>query len=370
MKEHQEACPALWIERFTALCAETGIRPLEITCKEGPLAVSVRITPAEGTKVRTLAALANRAEERHSLPPIRAYDDRGVFVYEICKPNHAIVPLRELLQSFKGSSPTLLPFGVDINGEPILQDLQKLPHLLVSGSSGAGKTIFLHSLLAAMLPCADPKLVKIVLIDPKSVELFQLEQMPHLALPLIRDAREGVAALSALTMEMERRFDLLCRANVYNLADYNRANPESALPYLVVVVDELEGLLSADKKAATDQIARLAQKSRAVGILLVLSTQSTSLPPILRTSIPSILCFRTVNSAASRSILHEKGAETLGSYGDALFFPVGRMLPQRLHTAYVGTDELQALLQQARKTHGEACHESSLVELLQQCKQS
>lgn len=344
----------------------------QIDFSVSPTFTSFYITPAPNVRVKKLLNAAEELPLTLFCEAVRAYADtkRGVCVYEIPNSTRRTVYLRQLLEAeaFQNTkSPLLAAFGVDKDNLPIYRELSKLPHLLLGGVTGAGKSVCLHSILLSLLYRARPNEVQLILIDPKRVELNAYNAIPHLALPLIRSPKEAVAALQATLEEMEARYQRLEEAGVRNLQAYNDLPGVEKLPYLVVAMDELADLMLTEKKAMESLLIRLVQKARATGIYLILGTQrprTDVLTGLIRCSIPSRIAFKTTDGAASRAILDTVGAEKLLGHGDALFSPVGELCPMRLQTAYVSDSEAEAVCEFLRAENGNAEYAPEMTERL------
>lgn len=268
------------------------------------------------------------------------------------------------------TAPLTVPFGVDVSGDVYMMDLAKMPHLLIAGGFCSGKSVFVTGLLAGLIRRNSPETLRLLLIDPKQVELSSFAHVPHLLAPVITDLREGIAALKCVIDEMERRFVLMRDAGVFSIQSYNskmESDPNGKqMPYLVVVVDELADLkmVLKDDRLLDRYLCRIAQKARAAGIHLILSTHRTAvdvITGILKANIHTRLAFRVNSPADSRTILDANGAEVLMGRGDALLSTPMADKPIRLHCPYIADDELQRLTAEARESFS-VCYDGAFMD--------
>ena len=260
------------------------------------------------------------------------------------------VPLRDVLESAEfnhSASKLTVALGKDIAGQPIVADLAKMPHLLVAGATGSGKSVCINTFITSILFKASPEDVKLVLIDPKVVELSNYNGIPHLLTPVVTDAKKAAGALRWAVKEMENRYSLFAAAGVRDIARYNETAKEERLPLIVIIIDELADLMMIAPVDVEDAICRLAQMARAAGLHLVLATQRPSVDVItgtIKANIPSRISFAVSSQIDSRTILDMGGAEKLLGKGDMLFYPVGSPKPVRVQGAYIGDNEVEELL--------------------------
>ncbi|MCL6637387.1 MAG: DNA translocase FtsK, partial [Alicyclobacillus sp.] len=279
---------------------------------------------------------------------------KPVIGIEVPNEEVAVVTLREVLESpeFQHEpSPLTLALGRDISGAPIVGNLQKMPHLLVAGATGSGKSVCINGMIASILVKAKPDEVKFLMIDPKMVELSVYNGIPHLMAPVVTDPRKAAWALNKAVEEMERRYKLFAERGARDMERYNqlvRHDGEVPLPYVVVIIDELADLMMVAPGEVEDAICRIAQMARAAGIHLIVATQRPSVDVItgvIKANIPSRIAFAVSSMADSRTILDSGGAEKLLGRGDMLYLPVGASKPVRVQGAYVSESEIEQLVE-------------------------
>jgi len=332
----------------------------------GPVVTMFEFEPAPGVKVGSIASLDNdlalalRASRIRIIAPLPG---RGTVGVEIPNPKRRTVYLREVLssQAYSTSNAALtLPLGVDANGQPYVTDLARMPHLLVAGATGAGKSVCLNALITGLLYQHDPLTLQMVMVDPKMVELSPYNGIPHLVMPVVTEVKKAARALRWAVAEMEKRYKLLALAGARNITTYNERvaegkvpplegdiAPPSRLGYLVVIVDEFADLMVQVPGEVEEPIARLAQMARAVGIHVVLATQRPSVDVItgvIKANFPSRIAFRVPSKVDSRTVLDMNGAESLLGMGDMLFLPAGRPDALRVHGAFISEEESQRVV--------------------------
>ncbi len=350
--------------------AHFGVEATIVGQIAGPRVVRYELQLAPGTKVSKVAALkddlsyALATTEIRILAPIPGKQAVGV---EVPNLSPRLVTLGDIFDDLPGAaSPLAVWLGKDISGNAVWTDLARMPHLLIAGTTGSGKSGCINTLLTSVLLRATPDDVRMILIDPKRIELNYYESIPHLLTPVVSSPKEASAVLQNVVAEMERRYERLSLVRARNLPEANRAfkaRGEDPLPYLLVVIDELADLMMISPQAVEDAIIRLAQKSRAVGIHLVLATQRPSVDVItgmIKANVPSRIAFAVSSQTDSRVILDTAGAESLLGQGDMLFKPLGTSRLQRVQGAYVSEEEIALIVEQCRSQRGQELDETLL----------
>jgi S-DNA-T family DNA segregation ATPase FtsK/SpoIIIE len=336
----------------------------------GPRVTRYELQLAPGTKVGKVAALkddlayALATTEIRILAPIPGKQAVGVEVPNLA-PN--IVTLGDIFDELPGgSSPLSVWLGKDISGASVQADLARMPHILIAGTTGSGKSGCINTMLCSILLRATPDEVRMILVDPKRVELGLYESIPHLLTPVVSSPKAASAVLTNVLTEMERRYERMSLARARNLGELNRVlveRGEQALPFLLIVIDELADMMMVSPQEVEDAVIRLAQKSRAVGIHLVLATQRPSVDVItgmIKANVPSRIAFAVSSQTDSRVILDTSGAESLLGQGDMLFKPLGTSRLQRVQGAYVSEEEIALIVEQCRAQRGQELDESLL----------
>ncbi len=319
------------------------------TVQPGPVVTLYKFEPAPGIKINKVVSLADDLALALKAQSIRISPLAGENTIGIEVPNkkREIVSLRGMVSSerfLKSSSKLTLGLGRDISGEPVIADLTKMPHLLVAGQTGAGKSVSVNSMIMSILFKASPREVKMLMIDPKLIELSMYEDIPHLISPVITNPKQAAEALRKMVFEMERRYRLLAEKGARNIDGYNRVAPEEEqIPYIVIFIDELADLMFASSREVEDSITRLAQMARAAGIHLIIGTQRPSvdvITGIIKANLPSRISFKVTSKIDSRTILDTQGAEQLLDKGDMLLMLSGQGI-KRVHGALVNEDEIR-----------------------------
>ncbi len=372
--------------------SDFGVRVTVVSAQAGPVITRYEIEPATGVKGSQIVNLAKDLARALSLVSIRVVETipgKNLMGLELPNPKRQVVRLSEIVGSqiyHSNSSMLTLALGKDIAGNPQVADLAKMPHLLVAGTTGSGKSVGINAMILSLLYKAGPDEVRLILIDPKMLEMSVYEGIPHLLSPVVTDMRQAANALNWCVAEMEKRYRIMSKLGVRNLAGYNAKireaqkreepipnpfsltpdapEPLAPLPFIVVVIDELADLMMVVGKKIEELIARLAQKARAAGIHLILATQRPSVDVItglIKANIPTRIAFQVSSRVDSRTILDQMGAETLLGLGDMLYLPPGSGLPVRVHGAFVHDDEVHRVVD-ALKEQGEPNYIEGLLE--------
>jgi S-DNA-T family DNA segregation ATPase FtsK/SpoIIIE len=336
----------------------------------GPIITSYEFEPAPGVKV---SQVVNRADDlalalkSASVRIVGPIPGRGTIAVEVPNAEAATVYLRDIFMSAefaesKGKLP--LALGKDVTGTPVVADLTTMPHMLVAGATGSGKSVGLNSMICSILYKATPAEVRFLMIDPKRLELSVYESIPHLLAPVVTDAKEAAARLRWIVGKMDERYKLLQARQVRNIEGYNKAVPaEERLPYWVVVVDELADLMMVSAGEVQTSLVRLAQIARAVGIHLIIATQRPSVDVVtglIKANFPTRIAFQVASKVDSRTVLDGNGAEQLLGRGDMIFVPPGANRQMRVHGAWVSDEEVKAVCEFLR-TQGTAVYEEVVL---------
>ncbi|NWG74256.1 MAG: DNA translocase FtsK 4TM domain-containing protein, partial [Rubrivivax sp.] len=369
-----------------------GVEVRVVTASPGPVITRYEIEPATGVKGAQIVNLAKDLARSLSLVSIRVVETipgKTTMALELPNAKRQTIRLAEILGSqayADAASQLTIGLGKDIVGAPVVADLAKMPHCLVAGTTGAGKSVGINAMILSLLYKAEARDVRLILIDPKMLEMSVYEGIPHLLCPVVTDMKQAANALNWCVGEMERRYKLMSKLGVRNLAGFNKkvadaaergesiANPFSLtpeapeplerLPQIVVVIDELADLMMVVGKKIEELIARLAQKARASGIHLILATQRPSVDVItglIKANIPTRIAFQVASKIDSRTILDQMGAEALLGQGDMLYLAAGTGLPVRVHGAFVSDDEVHRVVEYL-KSQGEPNYVEGLLE--------
>jgi len=353
----------------------------------GPVITRFEIEPAAGVKISQINSLDKDIARTLSVPSVRVVDiipGKSVIGLEIPNISRALICLSELLQSNhyqQSSSALTLALGLSTSGEPVVADLARMPHLLMAGTTGSGKSVAVNAMVLSLLFKATPKALRLLMIDPKMLELNVYEGIPHLLAPVVTDMDKAANGLRWCVTEMERRYKLMSASGVRNLDGFNKKVNDAiaagqplldplfipelehdeappaleAMPYIVIFIDEFADLMMIAGKKVEELIARLAQKARAAGIHLIMATQRPSadvITGLIKANIPARVAFQVSSKIDSRIILDQSGAETLLGHGDMLYLPPGTALPERIHGAFVSDEEVHRLVDHIKLPSG------------------
>ncbi len=366
----------------------------------GPVITRFEIEPAPGIKVSSISSLDKDIARGLSVKSVRVVDvipGKSVIGLETPNTHREMIYLSELLRSKeydKSTSPLTLALGKDIAGRPTVADLARMPHLLVAGTTGSGKSVAVNAMVLSLLYKASAKELRMLMIDPKMLELSVYQGIPHLLAPVVTDMKEAANGLRWCVAEMERRYKLMSAVGVRNLAGFNkkvkdaqdagqplldplfRPNPDlqeappalEPMPFIVIFIDEFADMMMIVGKKVEELIARLAQKARAAGIHLILATQRPSVDVItglIKANIPTRIAFQVSSKIDSRTILDQSGAETLLGHGDMLYLPPGTAMPERVHGAFVSDDEVHRVVENLKQTGGAPDYIAGVLEEVQ-----
>jgi S-DNA-T family DNA segregation ATPase FtsK/SpoIIIE len=384
-EEHLQALS----EQVERRLADFAITAEVVAVRPGPVVTVFELKLSAGTKASKVTGIARdlaRALAVMSVRVVEIIPGKPVIGLEIPNPQREIVYLSEILQAgsyTRAKSPLTLSLGKDIAGQPVVADLAKMPHLLIAGTTGSGKSVAINTMILSLLYKATPQQVRMIMIDPKMLELSVYEGIPHLLTPVVTDMGEAANALRWCVAEMERRYQLMAALGVRNITGCNKklAEAEAAgkplkdplfhaeqnpitgeipeqptlteLPYIVIIIDELADMMMVVGKKVEELIARLAQKARAAGVHLLLATQRPSVDVItglIKANIPTRIAFQVSSRIDSRTILDQMGAEHLLGHGDMLYLPPGTSIPQRAHGAFVDDHEVHQVVHYLRQT--------------------
>ncbi|MGB1092015.1 MAG: DNA translocase FtsK, partial [Oceanobacter sp.] len=356
-----------------------GVKVEVVAVAPGPVITRFEIQPAPGVKASKITNLAKDLARSMAMLSVRVVEvipGKSVMGIEVPNEDRAVVSFRDVLSSKaydESQSPLTVALGHDIGGNSIITDLAKAPHMLVAGTTGSGKSVGVNAMILSMLFKATPEELRLIMVDPKMLELSVYEGIPHLLTPVITDMKEAANGLRWSVAEMERRYQLMASQGVRNIAGYNKKVKEAIangqpildptwdisqsydttprtlepLPYIVIVIDEFADMMMMVGKKVEELIARIAQKARAAGIHMILATQRPSVDVItglIKANIPTRIAFQVSSRIDSRTILDQGGAEQLLGYGDMLFMPPGLALPERIHGAFVDDDEVHRVV--------------------------
>ena len=378
-KNGEEAFVKLNQEKLERVLNDFEIKGKVVQIHIGPAVTEYEITVPSGTKVSRIVsinkeiALAMAAKEVRIQAPIPGKNTIGIEI-----PNKEISPVgfREVLEATwqnNGANKILVALGKDIMGTSILADLSKMPHLLVAGSTGSGKSVCINTIICSILMRYKPNEVKLVLVDPKKVELSNYNGIPHLLCPVVSDPKKASVVLQKVVAEMEKRYDLFAEKEFKNIAGYNEwvdkenkkktENRISKMPYIVVIIDELADLMLVASKEVQDSIMRITQMARAAGIHLIVATQRPStdiITGVIKNNIPSRIAFSVSSAIDSRTILDSSGAESLLGKGDMLYLPMGESHTTRIQGCFISDNEINKLIEYC-KTQSNAKYDETFT---------
>ncbi|OGQ99961.1 MAG: cell division protein FtsK [Deltaproteobacteria bacterium RIFOXYD12_FULL_50_9] len=358
------------LKDFGVIGEVSGISP-------GPIVTTYEFSPAPGVKINKVVALTDDLAlsiKAESVRIVGSIPGKAAIGIEIPNPERQIVHIRDILSSDvyqKAVSRLTIALGKDVVGNPVVANLAKMPHLLIAGATGAGKSVGINAIIASILLKATPDEVRLLMIDPKRIELSSYEDIPHLLHPVVVDPKMASRALLWAVREMERRYELMEEARVKSLAGYNEV-AEIKLPLIVIIIDELADLMMVSSREVEDSVARLAQMARAAGMHLILATQRPSvdvLTGLIKANFPTRISFKVASKIDSRTILDASGAEHLLGAGDMLFLPPGVAKLQRIHGAYISEKESERIVT-FLKEQGKARYEESVLTIADEPEES
>jgi len=344
---------------ITRTLADFNVQAEVVEISRGPTVTRYEVRLAPGIKVHKIVSLADNLAMELAAQSVRVeapIPNKSAIGIEVPNKVASTVFLRQLLENeefWKNSTKIIFPLGLDVAGKPVYSDLTAMPHLLIGGATGSGKSVFLSSLITSLLYKFSPDELRLIVVDPKRVELTLFDGIPHLVEPIVKEVSDVIMVFQKALREMERRYDIFAEAGVRNIAGYNQRFPEKKLPYLVIVVDELADIMLTKQKAQVEaMICRLAQLARATGIHLVIATQRPSVDIItglIKANFPSRIAFAVSTQIDSRVILDTGGAELLIGSGDMLFAPLDSPKPTRIQAPFISEKEMEKVADFWRK---------------------
>ncbi|MEJ2034419.1 MAG: DNA translocase FtsK, partial [Deltaproteobacteria bacterium] len=335
----------------------------------GPVITTYEFAPAPGIKINKVVSLADDLAlglKAESVRIVGSIPGKAALGIEIPNPERQVVQVRDIIanERFQKSASRLsLGLGMDVVGNPVVADLAKMPHLLIAGATGSGKSVAINAIICSILMKATPEEVRLLMVDPKRIELSGYEDIPHLLHPVVVDPKLAARALQWAVREMERRYQLMEEARVKSFASFNES-AETKLPLVVIIIDELADLMMISSREVEDAVARLAQMARAAGMHLILATQRPSvdvLTGLIKANFPTRISFKVSSKIDSRTILDTSGAEHLLGAGDMLFLPPGAAKLQRIHGAYISEKETGRIVD-FLKEQGTARYDESVLQ--------
>ncbi|MBN3040699.1 MAG: DNA translocase FtsK [Candidatus Omnitrophica bacterium] len=356
------------INNLETTFSDFGVEAKVVSVQKGPVVTMYEVSPQSGTKIQRISSLADDialAMKSANVRIVAPIPGRGTIGVEIPNLKKHLVFLREVIEEKifnQASSKLTIAIGKDVSGNPIIAKLDDMPHLLIAGATGAGKTVCVNSIISSILFKAKPDEVKFIMVDPKMVELASFSGIPHLIHPIISEAKKAFFALNWAVEEMERRYRMLADSGSRNIDVYNKSNQK--LPYIIIVVDELADLMIVARESIETAIQRLAQLSRAVGIHLILATQRPSVDVItgvIKANFPARISFKVSSKVDSRTVLDMMGAEKLIGKGDLLFLKPGAIKLIRAQGSFIDDSDIEVLTDFIRK-QGRPVYEEAIVE--------
>lgn len=364
--------------RLIEILKNFGVEAKLLKVTNGPSVTRYEIQPATGTKLNKIAGLAddialNLAVQTVLIAPVPGKAAIGIEV-----PNKEVAPvyLRELIESdefVNAKSKLSVVLGKDISGKAVVGDIAKMPHALIAGATGSGKSVCINTIITSILYKATPDEVKMIMVDPKVVELGVYNGIPHLLIPVVTDPKHAAASLNWAVQEMMKRYDLFAQTGVRNLEGYNKLmdkNGEKRMPQILIIIDELADLMMVAAKEVEDYICRLAQLARAAGIHLIIATQRPSVDVItglIKANVPSRIAFAVSSQVDSRTILNRGGADKLLGRGDMLYSPMGARAPLRVQGAFVSDGEIENIVTFLKETSDMGSYSEDLAEHIERC---
>jgi S-DNA-T family DNA segregation ATPase FtsK/SpoIIIE len=354
-----------------------GVTGKVVGISPGPVITTYEFAPAPGIKINKIVSLADDIAlglKTESVRIVGSIPGKAALGIEIPNPKRAIVHIRDIIanETFQNAPSKLtLALGLDVVGKPVYADLAKMPHLLIAGATGSGKSVAINTIICSILFKATPEEVRLLMVDPKRIELSGYEDIPHLLHPVVVHPKMASRALQWAVREMERRYELLEEKRVKNIDTYNEI-AEEKLPFIVIIIDELADLMMVSSRDVEASITRLAQMARAAGMHLILATQRPSvdvLTGLIKANFPTRLSFKVSTRVDSRTILDVSGAEHLLGAGDLLFMPPGTARLQRIHGAYISENESERIVS-FLKEQGTAQYDESVLRIVEESDDS